>query len=533
MSKLRSRFVIEHGGAPLDVTLKPEGSQALLDAAAASSPVVYVLLESDSTAADAEPSVGRQASTGGVRRGWRRRWLPALAIQLDAYLGNRVQERGLLAELLSVDDVGEMSEVLDVWRVPTAQLELTLGLAYDAAASGATRELDAPPRRGDRVLVPAARLEHAGDGAPTTAAAAAGEGWVVGRVEAAANDDAWLVAVSPELECMSFGSSELRRAPTAAEKAEEAAQSAQSAQLRARAAEATEDAQKPRQRGRRDAGVSGPEEGADGDDEAEGEEFPTGAVSRIEYRAAQGWEEGEAQARAALAERDAARLAAPPEPEPRGIDDCILGAPVAVETINGQPMPVAATTGDAAVVSVETKTRRSRGYDLVRVGNLSERAGVADIAFFHHRGTLHQFWDEATYGRQRLARQCCGVLRDVCDGVFGYDAAKVTLFYEPGAASRFVRQKLLFNIAPIEERARTKGLADPRTDAFAYAYFFGLCVHKLAHFFDVVHGTRHDFFMDEYRANYTMQWAALLLARGFDPAAVEREFPRECWEVVN
>ena len=89
------------------------------------------------------------------------------------------------------------------------------------------------------------------------------------------------------------------------------------------------------------------------------------------------------------------------------------------------------------------------------------------------------------------------------------------------------------SIAPIEERARSRRLADPRTDAFAYAYVYGLCVHKLAHFFDVVHGTRHDFFMDEYRATFTVQWAALLLARGFDPAAVEREFPELLWNVVN
>ena len=30
-------------------------------------------------------------------------------------------------------------------------------------------------------------------------------------------------------------------------------------------------------------------------------------------------------------------------------------------------------------------------------------------------------------------------------------------------------------------------------------YVYGLFAHKLAHFFDVVHGTRHDFFMNEYK----------------------------------
>ena len=76
-------------------------------------------------------------------------------------------------------------------------------------------------------------------------------------------------------------------------------------------------------------------------------------------------------------------------------------------------------------------------------------------------------------------------------------------------------------------------LADVRTDAFVYAYFYGLCVHKLAHFFDVVHGTRHDFFMSEYRANYDLQWSQLLLARGLDPAKVEKEFRHLLWKVVD
>ena len=165
-------------------------------------------------------------------------------------------------------------------------------------------------------------------------------------------------------------------------------------------------------------------------------------------------------------------------------------------------------------------------------GNFTEDAGaqaIADIAFFHHRVSLAEIYDEMTHKRQQLVKECCGALRDVCDFVFSYDAAKVTLFYEKGALSRFVRQKLLFNVAPVEERKREKGtslpppsgaltrltsshaiettflaynlpipaagLIDVRTDPFVYAYFYGLCVHKLAHFFDVVHGTRHDFYM--------------------------------------
>ena len=68
-------------------------------------------------------------------------------------------------------------------------------------------------------------------------------------------------------------------------------------------------------------------------------------------------------------------------------------------------------------------------------------------------------------------RECCGALRDVADRVFGYDAAKITLFYEQGAGSRFVRQKLLYNIWPVEQRKREQRLSDVRTDAYVYAYF--------------------------------------------------------------
>ena len=74
------------------------------------------------------------------------------------------------------------------------------------------------------------------------------------------------------------------------------------------------------------------------------------------------------------------------------------------------------------------------------------------------------------------ASQSCGALRDVCEGVFGVDQARVTLFWEPGALSRFVKQRLLFNVAEVEARQRQEGLADVRTDAFVYAHFYGLCV---------------------------------------------------------
>ena len=50
---------------------------------------------------------------------------------------------------------------------------------------------------------------------------------------------------------------------------------------------------------------------------------------------------------------------------------------------------------------------------------------------------------------------------------------------------------------------------------------YGLFAHKLAHFFDVVHGTRHDFFMNEYKIGCLSNWLTLLRAKGWEPADLE------------
>lgn len=46
-------------------------------------------------------------------------------------------------------------------------------------------------------------------------------------------------------------------------------------------------------------------------------------------------------------------------------------------------------------------------------------------------------------------------------------------------------------------------------------------IHKLGHFHDIVHGTRHDFFMNELRIEFMNEWLDLLDSKGFDPAALE------------
>ncbi|KAJ8609032.1 hypothetical protein CTAYLR_008698 [Chrysophaeum taylorii] len=219
----------------------------------------------------------------------------------------------------------------------------------------------------------------------------------------------------------------------------------------------------------------------------------------------------ERAARLAIREREAT---AQIEAEPAGIDD-VKYLPSSSSTGAG---------GATAPSSVVQRERRSPGFDLVRAGNFARAPGKPeDIIFFHHRLTLHELYDEATHGRQRLVKECCGILDDVAS-VFGYDAAKVALFFQRGVVSRFVRQKLFFNLAPVDEHKRKLSLADARRDAFTYCYFWGLFVHKLAHFFDVVHGTRHDFFQTEYRCHFALLFIQLLVARGFDPAAVERDY---------
>ena len=451
---------------------------------------------------------------------------------------------------------------------------------------------------GARVLAPPPGGGDGGDGggAPSL---------IVARLEALGVDgDAAraLVAITPEGETAAVAVAALRRPPTAEERREEQAEAAAAAAAGADAARRRADAEEAaaaRAAASSRAGDGAPATSSEDPTDAaataatEAATEPTESdaasveVLREEYRPPlhDDFEAAERAARAALAARDAEKLSRAAEPEPPGIDAFVRVEALPRETINGVDVPVvdapggggAADGGAAAprplVQSLVVAERVGRGYDLVRVGNFTEQGGggaVADIAFFHDRATLDAFVADARAderaGRARCVRECCGALRDVCDGVFGVDAARVTLFYAPGALSRFVRQKLLFNVEPVEQRKRARALRDAREDAFVcvgnararrpraalaawaalsvdptrrstlrarYAYFFGLCVHKLAHFFDVVHGTRHDFFMAEYRAVYMAKWVALLCARGFDPAEVEREFPSLLWEVTN
>lgn len=172
-----------------------------------------------------------------------------------------------------------------------------------------------------------------------------------------------------------------------------------------------------------------------------------------------------------------------------------------------------------ALAEVQVGVRCSIGYDLVLVGNFDEVGRVPEeIAFYHHRDTLGKLSGK----RRGLVRETCRVLREVAD-VFGYPAYNVALFYQEGSVSRFIRQQILINVWPIAKHlsAHKLKLKDMPRDPFAHLYIYGLLVHKLAHFFDLVHGTRHDFHMNEIRIEYLLPWLDLLESKGWDPAELE------------
>jgi len=449
-SVLKSRFLL-HGR---DVTADESGAQALVVEEKPGKPLAYVLAED-----------------GGLRPGFRRRWRASLAIALDRFLGGPGvlrESAALLGELLTVDDKAEMAEVLNIYEIPSSQLDHRLGETFtEDNGDVLVPLLDENPSVGDLVFV-----VDDDSGLATQ-----------GRVlQALSESSTWLVALAPDL----GDTREVRRDG-----------------LRKRT-------KKPRMALEEEEAASLVGRGHD----LAGEEERRGARVRIANDDA-AWIASEQAARERIVERE---REAQIEPEPVGIDS-YLSAEVLGSSGNSNEAPVA-----AAVKNVVRRQRVSPGFDLVRVGNVARHPGVApDVAFFHHR--LSDYSKE----RRRLVKECAFVLDDVCgDRCFGYDPAKIALFFQPNVVSRFIRQKLLFNIHPIEQHCRRKSgggtLADARREAFTYCYFFGLAVHKLAHFFDVVHGTRHDFMMTEYRCHYALKLVELLAYRGFDPAAVERDY---------
>eukprot|EP00038_Savillea_parva_P002308 m.113097 g.113097 ORF g.113097 m.113097 type:complete len:531 (+) comp10794_c0_seq2:4866-6458(+) len=229
-------------------------------------------------------------------------------------------------------------------------------------------------------------------------------------------------------------------------------------------------------------------------------------IERVEYKPADPlWEEKERRLLESLKARDEG-IKDMLEVEPPGIDDVLKA--------NGYATPAASEDDRklAEQTSVRVGTQKRGGYDLLRWGNIHK------CAYFHYRPEIDQF--SADHTMQAFVSQCVDVLEELCT-VFDYEVAYVTVFYQRGAQSRFMQQRLMFNVAPIHQHAEDNHVQDIRQDPFAYMYLYGLMIHKLGHFHDIVHGTRHDFFMNELRIEFLNEWLNLLDSKGFDAAALE------------
>ena len=256
------------------------------------------------------------------------------------------------------------------------------------------------------------------------------------------------------------------------------------------------------------------------------EPMDTSSTSVYRPPNADAWERQEEAILREMHEEDKRQKNVPLEREPAGIDQFMLEKPSeeALALYKSQDMAIAAVdklmkSESKDIAQVRTATQVRPGYDLLRVGNFHEDPShtLPDIAFFHHRMTI-----DKVPQREPLIRAACLALRELCVTVFAYDPRLVTLFFEEGAPSRFIRQKVMLNLAPIEQYyGANKDKDTYLSEPFTYTYIYGLLIHKLAHFFDIVHGSRHNFFMTEYRSLYMMQWIALLESKGWEPETVE------------
>ena len=198
-------------------------------------------------------------------------------------------------------------------------------------------------------------------------------------------------------------------------------------------------------------------------------------VQREIYQLGEQWLLQEEQLLAKMESLTAEREAAI-EPEPAGIDELLVQGGFPIPTASPSADVGGSSSGeaggaDAVLAGVEERVQKVSvrpGYDLVRVGNFDERPDIQppEIAFFHHRLTLETEFRQSL-DRQNLVQQCCGVLRAVA-AVYDYPHYFVTLFYQPHSASRFIRQKIMFNLWPIDEHRKANKIADVRQDPFAY-----------------------------------------------------------------
>ena len=106
---------------------------------------------------------------------------------------------------------------------------------------------------------------------------------------------------------------------------------------------------------------------------------PTRPIQRELYRAADGFVESEIQARRALQERDRVRGAVGLAPEPEGIDSYMPSTVAGSKSTDGRALTVMRNGVEIPVSQafrgLQVSSRTTPGYDLVRVGNFTEKTG--------------------------------------------------------------------------------------------------------------------------------------------------------------
>ena len=381
------------------------------------SPVLYLLEEKE-----APPSTAQ-------RRGWKRRLLPNIAIQIDRYLDGAVAERALIVELINCESGPlDMIDILDTWQIPSSNLDLSLGTHASfhgmtrysvpdsgkrggggaARGGGVLASTETELSRGNVVFFEQPLVSDFGEATtaaqpqqqPVAASAGVGMGrargaaLIRGQVEAVLdNGSRCVVAVTPERETRIFKVEELWREnkdsdgiggdaadedllgafDVAAEGEGVGVGEGGISESSLRTMQTTSKADKLMiQRLRRqEAQDSRAKRLAEISEAASLDDGPQ--IDRIEYRPRDPqWQQQEEDLLRRLQQRDAQRP--PPETEPPGIDHFMLvpPPPAALALMHDPSVPVLARLLKAGtgVVQATTGTQVRRGYDLVRVSSL-------------------------------------------------------------------------------------------------------------------------------------------------------------------
>ena len=296
-----------------------------------------------------------------VIRGWFRRRLAKISIELDRYIGQGyLQERHLYGELLNVEESKEMTEVLDVWQISSLQLDLEIGVLFDKEYISI--EDESSIQNGTKVLVHKSLSsdynefnEHKKDNDNDINAE-----MIYGRIKSI-EDDIYNIAVTPDGEVVAVKFDDMYIPAPEKPKSDDIVSNRE---MMVENNQIIENPQELYLQSISNDSMKFDDNDYIIDDNNTNNNF-------VEYKACEGFSESEAAARQVLAERDRIRLAHPMEKEPDDIDK-ILYIPEKIinnEVINGKNVK-----NETEAINVVRKNRVSPGYDLVRVGNFTEKS---------------------------------------------------------------------------------------------------------------------------------------------------------------